>query len=203
MIENKTNEGFCCQDSQDLQTLLYTIKERIEDSTTKNEKVKLLTLVPESWTIDKASDFFNVSKNLVKKSKKLKVQQGILCEPKQKIGKTISQDLKTKVINFYQDSEFSRICPGKKEFIAIKIDGKKVHKQKQLLLLNLKELYEEFKKRCENKISFSMFCSLRPKWCVTASSASGIHSVCICQIHQNAKLMSLSLPESIGYKTLL
>jgi hypothetical protein len=63
--------------------------------------------------------------------------------------------------------------PGKKDFVSIK---RNVHKQKRLLLCNLKELYVLFKEQnAEVKIGFSKFCTLRPKWCVTVGS-SGIHS---------------------------
>ena len=40
------------------------------------------------------------------------------------------------------------------------------------------------------KIGFSKFAELRPRYCVLAG-ASGTHSVCICTIHQNVKLMIL------------
>ena len=62
-----------------------------------------------------------------------------------------------------------------------------------MLLVNLKELYLEFKKRYESiKVGVSMFCALRPRWCITA----GMHSVCVCEIHQNIKLMVTVLPIS-------
>lgn len=58
-----------------------------------------------------------------------------------------------------------------------------------MVLCNLKELYEEYKKKFpNNKIGFSKFASLRPKNCILAGS-SGTHSVCVCVIHQNIKLM--------------
>lgn len=57
------------------------------------------------------------------------------------------------------------------------------------MLLNLKELYNEFKKiNPDLKVGFSKFASLRPKQCVLAGS-TGTHSVCVCVIHQNVKLM--------------
>ena len=52
-------------------------------------------------------------------------------------------------------------------------------------------MYREFKERFpDRKIGFSKFAELRPKHCVLAG-ASGTHSVCVCTIHQNVKLMSL------------
>jgi hypothetical protein len=38
------------------------------------------------------------------------------------------------------------------------------------------------------KIGFSTFCKLRPLECVLAGP-KGTHSVCVCIIHQNTKLM--------------
>lgn len=61
--------------------------------------------------------------------------------------------------------------------------------QKRLLLGNLKELYQKFKEIYpEDKFSFSKFASLRPKECILAG-ANGTHSVCVCVVHQNVKLM--------------
>ena len=56
---------------------------------------------------------------------------------------------------------------GKKDFVTVQTDQVKVKKQKRMLLVNLKELYLEFKKKHENtKVGLSKFCSLRPRWCV-------------------------------------
>ena len=61
--------------------------------------------------------------------------------------------------------QFSRQCPEKKDFDTVQTDQVKVKKQKRKLLVNLKELYLEFKKKHENtKVGLSKFCSLRPRW---------------------------------------
>ena len=60
-----------------------------------------------------------------------------------------------------------------------------------MVLSNLRDVYNEFKKMFPNhKIGFSKFAELRPKHCVLAR-VSGTHSVCVCTIFQNLKLMSL------------
>jgi len=64
------------------------------------------------------------------------------------------------------------MCPGKKEYVSIKVDGvfKGTETEK---LVNLKEMYENFRKdNPENKIGFSKFCELRPRWCIA-------HSLCL------------------------
>ena len=101
------------------------------------------------------------------------------------------------VVDFYEDSQNSRLMPGKKDFISIK---KNVHKQKRLVLSNLKELYSSFKtQHPEIKIGFSKFCSLRPRWYVLPS-AHRTHSVCVRTYHQNAKL--ILLPIDANYQEL-
>lgn len=89
--------------------------------------------------------------------------------------------------------------PGMKDSISI-VRGVN-YKQKVLLLCNLRELYCFFKARYSDIcIGFSSFCALRPKHCIFAGS-SGTHSVCVCVIHQNAKLLASNL--DITYNELL
>ena len=77
--------------------------------------------------------------------------------------------------------------PGMKDFVSVKqLDGKRVHIQKRLILSNLQELFQNFKEK--HTVDFSKFAELRPKHCILAG-ASGTHSVCVCTIHQNIKLM--------------
>ena len=101
-------------------------------------------------------------------------------------GKTISNETIDLVKTFYCDNQFSRMMPGKKDYVSI---GRNSHMQKRLLLCNLKELYAQFMLQYPNHtIGFSTFCSLRPKWCILVGP-SGSHSVCVCTIHQNTTLL--------------
>lgn len=148
-------------------------------SSSKNQKVQILTLVP----VEKTAQEFCTSKHSVKMARKLKNERGILAEPSPKCGKPLPEAAKQKVRSFFTDEEFTRCCPGKKDCVTVKVDGKRVKQQKQLLLCNLKELLLEFVKRNPNmSIGFSTFCVLRPPWCITVSS-SGTHSVCVCVNH--------------------
>ena len=116
----------------------------------------------------------------------MKEKRGILSVPNPQHGKTLSEDIRKVVVNFFEDDEFSRIIPGEKDYVSI---GKNVHKQRRLLLCNLKELYSAFKERYPDaKVGFSKFCSLRPRWYISVGS-SGTHSVCVCTSHQNAQLL--------------
>ena len=76
-------------------------------------------------------------------------------------GKSLSEETEQCLKEFYDSNEFSRIMPGKKDYVSI---GKNIHRQKKLILCNLKELYVAFKeKNPEQQISYSKFASLRPK----------------------------------------
>ncbi|KAJ8870401.1 hypothetical protein PR048_029422 [Dryococelus australis] len=95
------------------------------------------------------------SEYLGKSTTKLVRKYGILPETINRKQKPFSQTISQKVIEFYENDN-SRICPGKKYFVSFRTqDGTKIHKQKQLILCNLKELYNKFK-----------FKSVHPSLCV-------------------------------------
>ena len=79
--------------------------------------------------------------------------------------------------------------PEKKDYVSV---SKGVHKQKLgnvPKFCNLEELYTAFKEKHPNvNIGFSKFCTLRPKWCVVASSKM-IHSVCVCSADKKVVLL--------------
>ena len=76
---------------------------------------------------------------------------------KKKTGGPISDELKQVVEHFYESDQYSSRKEG---FFFVKIDGVKQHKQKRLLLCNLKELHIEFLKSTHLHIGFSKFCQL-------------------------------------------
>ena len=94
------------------------------------------------------------------------------------------------------------MCPGQKENKSVRVDGHKVQMQKRLLLLNLRELHQEYDKIYPKEISFSKFCELRPKWCMNVNS-KGMPSICLCEHHQNAKLLASVTSGINDYKELL
>ncbi len=104
-------------------------------------------------------------------------------------GQSIPQTTVELAISFYESDSSSRMMPGKKDFISVKQAHGREQVQKRLILCNLKELYQLFKDEHPNeRIGFSRFADLRPKkYCVLA----GAHSLCVCTIHQNVKLMHL------------
>ena len=145
----------------------------------KRKQIPLLTLALDSWTQQKIASFFNVKLCSVRKTASLKKEQGILPKLPRKKTHQLDDDVLNLVKQFYEDNEYSRMCPGAKEYKSVTIDGVKKKKQKRLLLVNIKELYVEFRKKYMNNsegndnpkihIGLSKIFSLRPKWVVTAN----------------------------------
>jgi hypothetical protein len=192
-----------CNKCSDLDQLVQDLKEKCAVSP-RSMKFQILTLVPQSWTKEETTEIFGVTKYMVEQARKLKSEKGILAIPEKKRGKELCETVAQTVQDFYQDDEISRLMPGKRDCVSVKIGGQKQLIQKRLLLANLNEIYIEFKQKYpEVKIGFSKFCEIRPKWCLTVG-ASGTHSVCVCTIHQNVKLLLAAIPKfDSDYKELL
>ena len=169
--------------------MIEQLKEKFQVATEKSLKLQILTVLPKSWPIKKIEQEFGVSAYFAQMAKNLVKEKGVLSLPGPKAGPTLFPETVECVLAFYEHDEISRLMPGKKDFVSVKKDGKREHIQKRLVLANLKEVYTEFKSKFpEKKVEFSKFAELRPKHCVLAG-ASGTHSVCVCTIHQNVKLM--------------
>lgn len=170
----------------DFQELIRMMKIKLESPISRREKIQLLTLAPKSWSREKVAREFEVSEYAVRAARELLQEEGLLALPAPRKGKSINDDVIRLVTEFYENDEYSRMMPGQKDKVSIK---KNEYAQKRLILCNLSELYAKFKfDHPDIKIGISKFCSLRPKYCVLAGS-SGSHSVCVCSIHENVRLL--------------
>lgn len=149
-----------------------------------------MTTLPSYFKVADVIKTFGCSNTFAKKCYKLKNEKGILSVPDPKTGNKIAAETVDLVQKFYLSDENSRELPGIKDFVLVKKgDGKKEKIQKRLVYCNLRELYRLFKSEFpKHKTSFSKFAEYRPQECVLAG-ASGTHTVCVCIIHQNVKLM--------------
>ena len=176
--------------------VLSELKEKFQTAE-RSQKVQILTLTPDCFSIAETADYFETSTRMVKLARSLKAEQGILPDvPVMSKGRKLTLEDIAKVEAFYESDEVSRQCPGKKDFVSVKNkDGSRQHKQKRLILGNLREIFALFNESDENpKIGFSTFCSLRPKHCVLAGHG-GTHSVCVCTLHQNPKFQLAAIGE--------
>ena len=119
------------------------MKEKLKVEPLKR-KIQILTLTPESWSRKYASEYFEVSEHLIRRARKLKSENGILAIPDKKIGHNIPDFLTALVQDFFQQDEYSRIMPGKKDCVKVKGGPPQ---QKRLLMCNLHELYIDFKSK--------------------------------------------------------
>ena len=171
--------------------ILQQLKEKFQSTSQNSERVQILTVLPKSWSIHKIQAEFGVSNFMARKVKQLVKEKGVLSSPDPRPGRHVSKETSDNVVKFYENDEHSRCMPGKKDFVSVQSASGRMHIQKRLILCNLKELYQHFKtKYPQQHIGFSKFAELRPKHCILAG-ASGTHSVCVCTIHQNVKLMLL------------
>lgn len=97
-----------------------------------------------------------------------------------KKGKKLCQETVNFFV-FYDNDEYSRMCPGQKEFKSIKDGrGKNTPNQKRLLLMNL-TIYSVQKQRTRLQSVFVFFpqlCELRSPWCIIVG-AKRTHTVCM------------------------
>ena len=171
------------------QQILQGLINKYKSCKDKSERLMILTIFAKSWSRRKVMAEFGCSQRMATNAKRLAIERGILSTPNPRVGRTLAKDTVIKVKEFYYQDDISRVMPGKKDCYSIYVDGQKQTIQKRLILGNLKELYQKFKEtNKDDKIGFSKFAMLRPKECVLAGS-NGTHSVCVCTIHNNVKLM--------------
>ena len=117
--------------------------------------------MPDILSRKKPSKDLNVSEYLAQKARKLKPAATILATLREMVGKSLKPQAKQAALDFYENDEYFQQMPGKKAYVSISLE---THKQKCLLLSNLKELYQEFEaKNPTIEIAFSKFASLCPK----------------------------------------
>ena len=96
----------CCK-CKVFDRLIFNLKEKIKSSL-KQETTKILTLAPDSWTIQKTQ---------IQKMHFL--ESGILDEPKYKRYNLVSDETINIARDFYESDAFSRLCPGKKMIVFL------------------------------------------------------------------------------------
>lgn len=168
--------------------IITQLKDKFKITKKRSEELQILTVLPKSWSIKRIEQEFHVTNYMARQAKKLVSQEGVLSMPNKRESR-FPQIVEERVLKFYKNEEVSRVMPGKNDYKTVMKHGVRVQEQKYLILCNLKEAHTVFKSQNPDvKISFSKFAGLRPKECILAG-ASGTHSVCVCTIHQNVKLM--------------
>ena len=92
------------QKANDLDKLVELMKEKLKVSN-KREKIQILTLKPESWSLLKTAKEFKVFKATARKARILREEKFILAVPQPVIGKRLSEKTVNSVLEFYQNDE--------------------------------------------------------------------------------------------------
>lgn len=168
---------------------MRTLQESFNTTDDRTQKIKIVTIF-RHWSYKKIELAFpTATRHMITVAKNIAKEKGILSDPNPKSHPSLDADDVNTIISFYQSDDYTQLMPGQKDYISVKVNGQRIQMQKRLLLNNLKELFESFQEMYPAvKCSFSKFASLRPKHCVLAG-ASGTHSVCVCPIHENVKLL--------------
>ena len=82
----------------------------------KREKIQILTLTPEPWSLWKTAKEFKVYKATARKATILREEKGILAVPQPVTGKRLNEKTVNSILEFYQNDEYLWHLPGKKDF---------------------------------------------------------------------------------------
>ncbi|XP_047127482.1 uncharacterized protein LOC124808449 [Hydra vulgaris] len=104
--------------TEDLDKLILSMQEKLKTANRRG-KIQILTLVPDSWSLRKAAEVFNISKSTITKARKLKFEKGILTLPEKTNIVRIDSDIINKVESFYCNDQFSRQLPDIKDFVSV------------------------------------------------------------------------------------
>ena len=107
---------------------------------------------------------------------------------RKKRSDAITDEEVKEIEEFFLRGDISRMCPGGKDCVSVKmLNGGKEQRQKRLLLLNISEAYELFKQESHSKAGKSKFASLRPPQVVPKTLRD--QEVCMCKYHENIELI--------------
>lgn len=177
--------------NSDIGEMLLQLKAKFAQTTDREERWKILSILPASWSANRIHFEFNVTWRMANNVKRLVEEKGILCGPMKRIApNVICSEIVNIVKDFYLSENISHVCPGKRDYVTVNDNNEKITLQRRLVLMNLDEAYATFKiTHAGTKVGFSKFASLRPPQCILALETGGTHSVCVCVYHQNVKLI--------------
>jgi hypothetical protein len=98
----------------DCENLIGQLKTKFDTATTNVEKIRLLTVLPPSWTYPSITSEFGASRRMIQLAKSTAALKGICSDPDQKLKKQYSPEKKNAIVRFFQSPEISYVMPGKK-----------------------------------------------------------------------------------------
>ncbi|KAL7633313.1 UNVERIFIED_CONTAM: hypothetical protein RMT77_016419 [Armadillidium vulgare] len=136
-LELATGQSITDSDTDNTEIeILQQLKEKFnEESTSRSEKLSILTILPKSWPITRIMKEFNCSNFMARQAKNLAKEKGVFSTPNVRLGKRLDSEHVSIVIDFYHSADVSREMSGMKDCVSVKeVDGTREKKQKFLIL---------------------------------------------------------------------
>ena len=129
-MNNSESDSYDKNDMQKKVNVLVRLDEAMQEKSkaaSYSGPIKIFTLVLDKWSQMYCSEYFNVFEYLVWTSHEIKKVGEILAKSARKKGKTITTKPNHLVTNVYEDENFSRYVPEKKDYVSV---SKGVHNEK-------------------------------------------------------------------------
>ena len=97
---------------EDFKEVILQLKHKFDDSEKVSEKVQVLTVLPQSWSIRRIQEEFGATYRTARLSKQLAASEGIMATPNARLGKVLPKAVEEKVVAFYLSDNVSRMMPG-------------------------------------------------------------------------------------------
>ena len=121
--------------TDDGQEMIQQLKDKFRSTPIRSRQLQIL-----SRSLMKIQEQFGVSMYMARRSKEIVKEKGVLSLPSPKHGPSLLPERLDIIHAFYESDDISRIMPGKKDFVSVKQEGKRVHVQKRLVLSNLRSV---------------------------------------------------------------
>jgi hypothetical protein len=92
---------------------LFKLKEQFRKSSSQNENIFLLTILPQSWTQQKMMKEFQISRHLAGKTKNRIEEKGLYSRPDKRLQSFSSKRINDLIVKFYNMDDISNVFPGK------------------------------------------------------------------------------------------
>ena len=103
--------------------MMKQLKDKFRKTDKRSEKMKLLTMIPKSCSIQKTAAVFNTSYFIARRAIHLVKEKGIMSDPDPKPGQSLSSETVQLVEAFYLSDEISRMMLWRKAFVSILVHG--------------------------------------------------------------------------------
>lgn len=193
-----SNAGLPKGDCDVCASWLRNINEALGASTSYQERLRLLTLLPAEIPIKEIQDVVpNATRYMIRKAQNLRGMNGVWSATDPYTRSRLSPSDVQAALEYYTKDELgcSRQSPNRKDVVSVVINGTREYVSKRFMTRSIRETYNVYKEAHPGvRMGLSKFYSLRPKWVLYAPQ----HEVCVCVYCANAELSVLALQNATG-----